>query len=226
MEPKDWKDHPVIILAAAFAAGAALAISTLIPIYTTVLQNKNAELQNQLSAEKARNLNIDKLKQAYRSLNNKYNDIRHDLLVAENKNVFSGKNPYPIGVGHVKLGDSVDKIILNYDSNSIELEKDKRYYAVYNQHNVFKSIYYFFNGNKTVEGIIFDCAEKNDRYNWGQQSAPSGVCEKYGLLNILTREFGQPSSQTVSGQVKYLWNINSEYHITMIDLFSFNLHKY
>src|SRR5262245_50507762 len=110
----DWWSYPAIRIIAARAAGFAFCYSYVLPTHTQSLRNEiavNAELvaKAKATAEKAT------------SLERQLKDALGRVRALEKPNLFSPDNPYPVGLGLVKIGQSVDDLEKTFPGAKIEM---------------------------------------------------------------------------------------------------------
>lgn len=108
----DWKNHPVIVAAAAFAAGLGFAYQFMFPVLT-------ASLQTEIGSLKRQNDEITSLKSRASSLEAQVRDEQTKLAIAQQSNTFSLSNPYPVGLGQIKLGDNVEDLTKFFPAASV-----------------------------------------------------------------------------------------------------------
>jgi hypothetical protein len=93
---------------------------------------------------------IAELKNRIAALEAAAKEERKKLVEAQLKNVFSLGNPYPVGLGKVKLGDSIDVIQSNFPEASIE-RITSGFWSVRYDHPAFRSVTYYFDRPKELK---------------------------------------------------------------------------
>jgi len=133
-----WKDHPVIVAALVCAGSLVFAQQVLFPIMTASLQTDLATYKN-ASAE------LTVLKERIKVLESQLKETPADLAKIQTSNMFSVGSPYPIGLGLIKLGDSLDLVTKYFPSPSID--RKSFYWAVARPNSAFSSANYLFERN-------------------------------------------------------------------------------
>jgi hypothetical protein len=134
----DWKNHPVVVAAAVCAASLVFAQQVIFPVMT-------ASLQNELVAYKTQAADVKSPRDRIAVLEAQLKDTPADLAKIQTANMFSLGSPYPIGLGQIKLGDSLDLVTKFYPSGSIE--RKSIYWTVARPNAAFASVAYFFDRN-------------------------------------------------------------------------------
>jgi hypothetical protein len=156
----DWKSHPVVV--ATIAAVSAIGVSILIfkeiviPTQTASLQNEIASLRKQLDLPDGEAAGIRTLRKQVETLENSLKQAKADVAIAQLSNLFAIGNPYPIGLGQIKIGDSIEAIEKTYPATSID--RKSAWWSVKGQHAVFDDVTYNFDRNakdKRVSYILF-----------------------------------------------------------------------
>jgi len=109
---KSWKDHPVIIAAASFGAGLVFAQTVIFPTMTASLRNEVSSLRSQVQE-------VAVLKEQLKKAEADAKVEKDKLVASQRTNLFSLGNPYPVGIGKVKLGDNVSSLTKYYPDNTI-----------------------------------------------------------------------------------------------------------
>lgn len=110
----DWKNHPVIIAVTAGAVTVAFCVTTILPIWTKVLENR-----------------VDEYSKEITTLNNKVKTSEKRSAFFEKRNktlawdgIFDPSSPYPKGFKEVKIGDPSSKIYEIFKGADIEVDKE------------------------------------------------------------------------------------------------------
>lgn len=193
MEPKDWKDHPVIILAGTFAAGITFAIVIITPIYVEQLKAEIAEQESKSSG----------VNDAYTKLNEAEKRIAYlssRLYTLSQKNPIEKGNPYPAGMDYIKIGDAKNKIMSTY-TNIKEYDDDN--VIVYFDGGMFDSAWYGLDKG-IVTSVSFSCG-CNTRF-FGIKVPVCGRHKEQSeeLFWILVGAFGNPEK---SSSKAYSWSL-------------------
>jgi len=146
-----WKDHPLVVASIAVAGTIALAVllvkDVILPTQTATLTNQVASLTSRvasLSAEVSslRESKADADKKVAR-LQTQLADLDRKHSEAQHANLFSFGNPYPVGLGQVKVGDPISSLAAVYPEKIIE-KNENGYWSINNQHKVFAHITYYY----------------------------------------------------------------------------------
>jgi hypothetical protein len=138
-----WKT--VLKVCAAFGAGFYFCYNVFMPTHTEALRNEikaNADLVAKASAtaEKAA------------SLERQLKDALGRVKALEKPNLFSLGNPYPVGLGLVRAGQSIDDVEKAYLGAKVE-KKEKGYWTFKNVHSVFSDVTYYFDDTSPEKKI-------------------------------------------------------------------------
>lgn len=140
---KTWRDHPLVI--AVIVAVATFTVTTLvfrevvIPTQLASLQNQIAPLQRDLDAQKA---DVARLNTQLQQLQDQLRTAKVQRDEAQAANLFAVGSVYPVGLGKVKLGDTLDLLPKVYPEEAIE-RTAAFLLSVRRQHPVFTDIGYY-----------------------------------------------------------------------------------
>jgi Sec-independent protein translocase protein TatA len=198
-QEKRWQDHPVIIAIISGAAALVFAYNVLFPTLTASLQNELSSLRSQVQETTSLK---DQLKKAQDEAKNEKQKMeaaakteKDKLMASQMTNLFSLGNPYPVGFGKIKLGDSITAITNVYADARID-RKAADYWGVKPDHPIFRDLVYFFDRttdlkDRRVRAILF----------FGKESI-SGI-----LQDKLIEALGQPISPGPKPEC-YIWAID------------------
>ncbi|KFZ39140.1 hypothetical protein HR45_01710 [Shewanella mangrovi] len=152
MNNTDWKDHPISIAAVAVAATIGLCIligkEIVLPTYTASLNNTIELLKNEKNKIETEKKSIENKAEALTKKLGESDSTNKDLLKkleqAQYGNLFSNGDPYPVGLGSVRIGDPAKSILKIYPKASIDVDK-KGFITIKNQHQLFNDIVYYVN---------------------------------------------------------------------------------
>ena len=118
---------------------------------------------------------------------------RLQLEEAQNINMFKSNDPYPVGLGEIRIGDSIDKLYSVYKKENIKVNNDPGFCSVENEHSIFRITYYFDDDlkDKKICQIMFMFYKKKFQPDF--------------LQNKLQENFGKPKTYKINGQ--YSWNL-------------------
>lgn len=194
----DLKHHPIVVGAAAalavFGATVTYFTQVAIPIQT-------AQIQNDLVASRAEVATLQKQNTATAAkideLNKEVAALKARALSSELNLEFAAGNPYPPGLGLVKMGDALELIAKYYPETSIE--KRSGWWSIKVQHAVFRSVTFYF--DRSV-------SEKDRRVTQLLLLADSNLPPSV-IPNKIVEAFGQPYA---SGPKKdcYKWKVGSK----------------
>lgn len=130
---KDWKNNPIIVAAGAVAATALLSITIfkeiVIPTQTArfeieALKAKDSErnIQAEFEKEKAQRIAFER---KITELNAKINLLDEQLKEIREGEIFQIENPYPIGLGVVRVGSPAKEIYKYFSKDKIEINEKK-----------------------------------------------------------------------------------------------------
>lgn len=196
----DFKNHPIVIMALTVAGSLGFYHQIILPIMTAKLQNdvdKIPSYVKQIEEDKAK---IDEL-------NNKLQQVESQLAIAQNANLFTHDDPYPIGFGKLRIGDSIENLIKIYEEKDVK--KNDGYWSVDNKHAIFTDVTYYFNDEspkKEITHILFQIDIKVENENF--------------LQDILENKFGIPLK---GKNDQYVWKFKNEL-IYKDDKFSYILY--
>jgi hypothetical protein len=147
---QEWKAHPVIVAIVAGAAVVAFWESYAVPLHTQALRNQiasNAELVANARATE------EKLQSAEQRLKDALAKVR----ALEKPNLFSLGNPYPVGLGLVKVGQPIEDLRKAYPDAKVD--RKEGLWRADNLHSVFGHIVFYFDERtkeKKITHILFN----------------------------------------------------------------------
>ena len=144
-----WKDHPLAVAVAAAAATLGLVVlvfeKIVFPTQTAALQNELAELRKELTASTQRvdtkTNEADKAQRLTENLKTQLQAAQTQLVTAQLTNLFEPNNPYPAGLGSVKLGDPRDNISKAFPNATVQ--RASGFWSVSGIHPIFDATYYY-----------------------------------------------------------------------------------
>lgn len=223
----DWKNHPIIIAsgsaAATFILSLAIFTQLVAPTQTAKLEieilklkesRDKAEQNYSLSVGenkvvKDKNSNLTKEVEALKA---KINALQQETVDLRASNLFSPENPYPNGLGLVRIGmpsSEINKVFYDYKITRNEDSPNIVWVAL--KGYPFDRITYFLDGRETITHVSFDMPVMGSKHS------------EYFLHNKLVEAFGTPAATI--GTKKFNWNIGTKYSIYAHDKRSFVLMK-
>lgn len=182
----DISKHPLVVIALAVIGTFGFSYQFVLPIMTAKLQNDVDKIPSYEKKIDEDNVKIDEL-------NKKLQQIETQLAIAQNANLFTQDDPYPIGLGKLRIGDSIENLITYYGEKN--LEKKDGFWIIKNIHSVFNQIIYYYNDEspkKEITHIYFEKAIDLKR--------------KKSLQEILENKFGTPIRLKNDC---YAWNLSN-----------------
>lgn len=195
----NWKDHPVIIAAASAAAALVFAQTVIFPTMTASLQNEVSSLRGQTQEISSLRSQIKKMEEETKVEKQKYEEeakvAKQKLVDAQLTNFFSLGNPYPAGLGKVKIGDSI-QVLQNAFPDNIIKRDSIFYWSVPQDHAAIRSITYFFDRprdlkDRRIRMLLMFGTDKTE-----------GV-----LQGKLVEAFGQPATPGPKPEC-FIWTID------------------
>lgn len=168
----DISKHPLVVIALAVIGTFGFSYQFVLPIMTAKLQNDVDKIPGYEKQIDEDNVKIDEL-------NKKLQQIESQLTVAQNANLFTHDDPYPIGLGKLRIGDSIDNLITMYGEK--DLEKKEGFWTIKNAHSFFDEITYYYNDESPKKEITHINFESN-----------IDIKKKNSLQEILENKFGAP----------------------------------
>lgn len=226
----DWKNHPVIVAsgsaAATFLLSLAIFTQLVAPTQTAKLEIEILKLKEsrdkaersysssvgENQAFKYKNSNLTKEVEALKARINALQQETFDLRAG---NLFSPENPYPNGLGLVRIGmpsSEINKVFYNYKIT--RNEDSPHIVSVTLKGYPFDRITYFLDGpldRETITHVSFDMPIMSSKHS-----------EDF-LHNKLVEAFGMPVATI--GSKKFNWNIGTKYSIYAYGKRSFVLMK-
>jgi hypothetical protein len=139
-----WKDHPLVVASAAVAGTIALGVllvtEVILPTQTAALANQVTALSAEASSLRESKVDANK---KLEHLQSQVADLDRKLSDAQHSNLFSFGNPYPVGLGQVRVGDPISSVAAVYPENAIN-KNENSYWSVNDQHKLFNNITYYF----------------------------------------------------------------------------------
>ncbi|MBW8312912.1 MAG: hypothetical protein K0M64_12890 [Rhizobium sp.] len=192
----DWKNHPIVIAAGSSGAMLLLCITVftqvIIPAHTAKLELEiekreeelrqfgekivSMEKQNEDLAERVSELAISRS-----ALTETVNALQVKISQLEISNLFTPSNPYPNGLGLVRIGMPANKVEQIYGTENLMLDEDREWMiSVKTQNTAFGLATYFLTDEKNVGHVSFTLTERRS--------------EKDTFLHDrLVEAFGEPS---------------------------------
>jgi len=143
---ENWRTHPVIVASIAAVAGFGVCFTYVVPIHIQSLKNEMAANAESVAKAKA-------TEEKANSLERQLKDALGRIRALERPNLFSLGNPYPVGLGLVKIGQSVDDLEKAYPGAKIK--KESRYWTLQGFHSVFTHVTYYFEDGSPDRKIKF-----------------------------------------------------------------------
>jgi len=150
----DWKSHPVVAAVTAGAVTMAFCVTTVLPIWTKVLENKVEEYQKE----------IDTLKGISQALEVKaeYFERRNKTLIWSE--ILGSNIPYPKGFNGVKIGAPTSEIEESFKGANIELKKDKWVSVeMLGSSEVIREATYYFDAKSNVSHILYFFSDLDEK---------------------------------------------------------------
>jgi hypothetical protein len=160
--PRNWKDHPLVAATLGVTGTIALAVvlvkEVILPTHTASLTNQIATLTAEKTALLRGSAETDQIirsqKQTLEGSEQKIAALEQQLHEARVNNLFESGNPYPIGLGGVRIGQKISEVSRVYAGKKIE--EDDGYFALDVNHPVFSHLTYYFNPrDKIITHILF-----------------------------------------------------------------------
>lgn len=199
----DISKHPLVVIALAVVGTFGFSYQFVLPIMTAKMQNDVNKIP---SYEKQ--IEEDKIKIS--QLNKKLQQVENQLAIVQNANLFRHDDPYPIGLGKVRIGDSIEKLLSVYGENNIEKIEDG-VWKVKNAHSIFNNINYYFDYKSSKKVITHISFGNNELVNQEKVKFLKGTLEDI---------FGEPRVYKTKGF--YSWEVAGE-RIFLQKLFTYVL---
>lgn len=214
-----WKEHPVVIATTVAVATTVFVVKVMdevvIPTRTASLTNQidslNTEVRNLKDQLANKTAELDSANSSIRAKNSEVRDAQSKLYSAQVGHLFVTGNPYPIGLGLVKIGDSVDRVAEVFSEKSLDKSQaEEGLISVEDQHKVFKRVTYFFNVDaerKVVTHISFHTG--NYLHSLNERLVQNKLIEAFGVPRTWSKK--DHYSWVVQGQLSILKNDNEGY---------------
>lgn len=132
-QPQEWKNNPVIVAGGSAAAAillcTALATQIVIPTQTAKLEIevlKTKDVSRNLETElKTIQETLHSLESKNASLTAQVNELDKQLFEARLGALFSPGNPYPFGLGLIRLGAPINEVRKHFSDSQIEIDVDR-----------------------------------------------------------------------------------------------------
>lgn len=149
----NWKDHPVVVASMAVAGTVALAVllvkELILPTHTAALTNQVASLSSEVSSLRAYKKEAEK---KLAQIEAQVTQLDRRLFQAQHANLFSIGNPYPVGVGQIRVGDPISNIAAIYPEIAIK-KNENGYWSIEDRHKIFSYITYYFDESQPKNPI-------------------------------------------------------------------------
>jgi hypothetical protein len=176
-----WKDHPLAVSALAVAGTITIGI---ILVNEIILPTRTAQLTNQITDLPKLKQSVKELTAASEEKDKQISDLKEQLQLLQQKNLFLLGNPYPTLFSKVHIGDPISALDSAYPAAKIDKSRDG-YWNVELTYGAINSATYFYDENsknKVITHVGF-------RLNFSLQLTPSFLQDK------LIEAFGTPSKQ-------------------------------
>lgn len=141
----DWTQHSVIVALISGAATAGFFLAVVVPIYTQSLRNEITAGADSVAKARATE---ERVATAERKL--KVAEAR--IFSLENANSYSLGNPYPVGLGLVKVGQDIADVAKMYPGATIE--KKDGYWSLKDYHSIYSIVTYYFKAEQKISHIL------------------------------------------------------------------------
>lgn len=199
----DISKHPLVVIVLAVAGTFGFSYQFVLPIMTAKLQNDVDKIPSYVKQIEEDQVKID-------ALNKKLEQLESQLAIVQNANLFRQGDPYPIGLGKVRIGDSVEKLLSIYGENNIEKIEDG-VWKVKNAHSIFNNINYYFDYKSSKKVITHISFGNSDLANQEKAKFLKGTFEDI---------FGEP--RAYKKKEFYTWEVAGE-RIYLQKLFNYVL---
>jgi len=167
-----------------------------IPTQTASLQNEVADLRKQASfaanVAGEKDGAIRQLQERISLLEKELKNTQSKLAAAQLTNLFEFGNPYPIGLGNIRVGNTRDRISQVYADSSIE--RTAGFWSVKMEHAAWSSVTYYFarvDGELLIYQILFF---------FRRDATPETLLQK------LTEALGHPTTPGTKPNC-YVWSL-------------------
>lgn len=181
----DISKHPLVVITLAVVGTFGFSYQFVLPIMTAKLQNdvdKIPVFEKQIQEDK---IKID-------DLSKKLQQIKSQLAIAQNANLFIHDDPYPVGLGNLRIGDPIENLIAIYGEK--EVHKKDGFWSVDNKHSIFVDVTYYFNYESPKKEITHILFRTNVNFE-----------KKNDLQAILENTFGLPIKLK---NEQYAWKVS------------------
>lgn len=217
----DWKGHPVVV-AAGTAVGTVLlciAVVTQVVIPTQTarleievlkLKDSTKSLESDLRIQKGivaiKDREIKALKGQVKSSEASSARLETELLQTRAGDLLAAGNPYPIGLGQVRIGMSVDQIEKHFSASQIKTDVDNPgAIDVAIKTHPFEEVTYLFSPKEKDKGIRAVAYRLNYRHKYGDDF----------LQRKIVEAFGEPTSHPKPSY--FQWNVDKKTNIYKLD---------
>lgn len=214
----EWRNHPVIVASGSAAATFLLCLA----IFTQLVEpTQNAKLEIELLKMKDANQQLTNSINSANQLNNslvagnsrkdkelfalkgKVSLLQQELIDAKAENLFAPGNPYPSGLGLVRIGMNRSDIAKAYQGFKIESDPDgPSIVTVYLVNSPFERVSYHLS-DKTesakITHLSFDMPLFQSKYS------------KDFLYKKLVESFGVPSKNSTNSD--FMWPVGNTYSL-------------
>ena len=205
-----WKDNSHVVTASISAAATFLfAIGiyeqSLIPTRTSALNNviseKTKELNEKTKYISTLNKKLSEAEQKNSSLTQELKKANNFLTEALNLDTIQYNNPYPKGLGKLRIGDSADLAFEIFRKEQIDTSQSG-YYSINRDGFISGATYYFDEEDETkkITHILVHAQPKIDLENYDPQNLNDDR-----LQAIIEEAFGQYIKLPMEGY--YIWSL-------------------
>lgn len=214
----EWRNHPIIVASGSAAATLLFCIAIFTQIVSPTqnakleiellkLNDANQKLAHSIASITKKNKlltsEVVRKNKGVTSLEAKVSSLEQELIDARANSVFTPGNPYPNGLGLIRIGMKKNEIATIYSGLKIEIDLDDPDTVTVNL------------VNSPFERVTYHLSNKSDEATISHVSFHMPTFDsKYSddfLFKKLVENFGQPSKE--STKKAFMWSVGSSYSL-------------
>lgn len=233
----DWKNHPVMSALTAGAVTMAFCVTTVLPIWTKVLENKVDEYrkENELlkkTAEQHADILRKTAEQHAEILRNARERHTARIINLEKRNrqlawdeIIIPDTPYPKGFRTVTIGDPISKVLEEFGTNEITTTKFWRTVNMNSDSEAIRTVTYYFDESAKISHILYFFASPESKSAVEDVNGGLGPIA-YSAFEALKASFPDNKSNCQMDEDKYQCTVIAKNYIFKVTSSTYHLETY
>lgn len=222
----DWKNHPVMSALTAGAVTMAFCVTTVLPIWTKVLENKVDEYrkENEL-LKKTVEQHAEILRKAAERYTVKIANLEKRNRQLAWDEIIIPDTPYPKGFRTVTIGDPISKVSEEFGSHEITNTKFWRMVSMNSDSEAISNVSYYFDESAKVSHILYFFASPESKTAVEDVNGGLGPIG-YSAFEALKAAFPDTKSNCEMDEDKYKCTMIAKNYIFKVTSSTYHLETY